>query len=107
MSAFEPLSSMIAPKYLKMSTTYSGSLFIFISDVKLPSAFAIICIFVEFISIPYARAILSISLIRLDNSDSLPANPSMSSANLKFVIILPPIFTDYLKHRSLFIQAKY
>ena len=29
-SAFEPLSSMIAPKYLKLSTTFSGSLFIFI-----------------------------------------------------------------------------
>ena len=36
-SAFEPLSSMIVPKYLKLSTTFSGSLFIFISDVKLPS----------------------------------------------------------------------
>ena len=33
-SAFEPLSSMIAPKYLKLSTTFSGSLFIFISDVN-------------------------------------------------------------------------
>ena len=53
-SAFEPLSSMIAHKYLKLSTTFSGSLFIFISDVKLSSEFAIICVFVEFISIPYA-----------------------------------------------------
>ena len=95
MSAFEPLSSMIAHKYLKLSTTFSGSLFIFISDVKLPSEFAIIChYFVEFITISYARAVLSIILIRLTNSDSLPANPSMSSANLRFVIILPPIFTE-------------
>ena len=34
-SALELLSSMIVPKYLKLSTTFSGLLFIFISDVKL------------------------------------------------------------------------
>ena len=56
-SAFEPLSSMIA-QYLKLSTNFNGSLFIFISDVKIPSEFAIICVFVEFISIPYARVVL-------------------------------------------------
>ena len=92
-SDLEPLSSIIAPKYLNFSTILSVSLFIFISDVKLPSELVIIWVFVALISIPYLRDVLSIFFIRLDSSDSLPASPSMSSANLRFVIILPPIFT--------------
>ena len=64
--------------------------------MNLPSELVIICVFVALISITYARDVNSIFLIRPFSSDSLPASPSMLSANLKFVIIHPPIFTVFI-----------
>ena len=61
--------------------------------MNLSSELVIICI----VGVnPYARYVKSIFLIILFSSDSLPASPSISSANLKFVIILPPIFTVHI-----------
>ena len=55
--------------------------------------FVMIFVLLPFISIPNAQTALSRVPIRHPNSSSVPASPSMSSANRRLVMFLPPILT--------------
>ena len=90
-SGFDPLSLMIAPRYLNCFTVSNFAPFTVMSlEIQL-LLFTISFVFSALISIPNFVDVLSSWVTRSESSFSFPAMPSMSSANLRFVMFLPPI----------------
>ena len=79
---FEPLSSIIKPRYLKVLTSFISSLLLKNTNREVHFTFDITCIFPVLISISLVIKLTSMLLIRLLH---------VSSENLKIVMALPPI----------------
>ena len=71
--------------------------------------FAISFVLSALISFPYLEEALPICLTRLASLASFPAIPSMSSANLRFVMFLPPMLTVpvWFSRASLMIHSRW
>ena len=89
----EPSSETTAPRYLKLVTVRSFFPFIFISLWMSLVLFVISLIFSALISILYLVQVLSRLATRAFGSCSYSARASMSSANRRLVIFLPPMLT--------------
>ena len=91
-SGFDPSLEMIAPRYLKFSTSSSLWPFILISLWK-PFGFVITFVLSGPISILYLVVVLSRRSIRTPASSSSSAFTTMSSAKRKLVMSRPPMLT--------------
>ena len=92
-SGFDPSLEMIAPRYLKFSTSSSLWPFILISLWKPFGLFVITFVLSGPISILYLVVILSRRSIRTPASSSSSAFTTMSSAKRKLVMSRPPMLT--------------
>ena len=84
---------MIAPKYLKLCTSSRVFLGIWTSVVMPLLLFVMGFVFSPMFSMIQSFNVLSNLLTSWRSSVSLPASPSMSSANLQLVSCLPPMLT--------------
>ena len=91
-SGLEPSSETTAPRYLKLVTVPCFCPFTFISLWMPLALFVISLVFSALISILYLVQVLS-RLSRASSSCSSSARASMSSANRRLVIFLPPMLT--------------
>ena len=92
-SGLEPSSETTAPRYLKLITVPKFCPFTFIS-LWIPLAlFVISLVFSALLSILYLVKVLSRLSTRNSSSYSSSARASMSSANRRRVIFLPPMLT--------------
>ena len=82
-----------APRYLKLVTVPSFCPFTFISLWMPLALFVISLVFSPLISILYLVQVLSRLSTRASSSRSSSARASMSSANRRLVIFLPPMLT--------------
>ena len=89
-SGLEPSSETTAPRYLKLVTVPSFCLFTFISLWMSLALFVISLVFSALISILYL-----VQVTRASSSCSSSARASMSSANRRLVIFLPPMLTFF------------
>ena len=92
-SGLEPSSETTAPRYLKLVTVPNFCPFTFISLWMPLALFVISFVFSALISILYLVQVLSIFPTRASSSYSSSARASMSSANRRLVIFLPPMLT--------------
>ena len=92
-SGFDPSLEMIAPRYLKFSTSSSLRPFILISLWKPFGLFVITFVLSGPISILYLVVVLSRRSIRTPASSSSSAFTIMSSAKRKLVMSRPPMLT--------------
>ena len=92
-SGLEPSSETTAPGYLKLVTVPNFCPFTFISLWMPLALFVISLVFSALISILYLVQVLSRLSTRASSSGSSSARASMSSANRRFVIFLPPMVT--------------
>ena len=92
-SGFGPSSETIAPRYLKLVTVPNFCPFTFISLWMPLVLFVISLVFSALISILYLVQVLSRLSTRASSSCSFSARASMSSANRRLVIFLPPMLT--------------
>ena len=92
-SGLEPSSETTAPRYLKLVTVPNFCSFTFISLWMPLALFVISLVFSALISILYLVQVLSRLSTRASSSCSYSARTSMSSANRRLVIFLPPILT--------------
>ena len=90
-SGLEPSSETTAPRYLKLVTEPSFCLFAFISLWMPLVLFVISLVFLALISILYLVQVLSRFSNRTSSSCSSSARASMSSANPRLKIFLPPM----------------
>ena len=91
-SGFEP-SSEIDPRYLKVDTVSSAWSLILMSFWMPFGLLVITLVLSAFISMPYFLEAVSKHSASASSSSSSPASPSMSSANRKLVMVLPPMLT--------------
>ena len=94
-SGLEPSSETTAPRYLKLVTVPNFCPFTFISLWMPLALFVISLVFSALISILYLVQVLSILSTRASSSCSSSARASMSSANRRLVIFLPPMLTSH------------
>ena len=92
-SGLEPSSETTAPRYLKLVTVPNFCHFTFISLWMPLALFVISLVFSALISILYLVQVLSRLSTRASSSCSSSARASMSSANRRLVIFLPPMLT--------------
>ena len=92
-SGLDPSSAMIAPRYLNLLTQSSFSPLALMSVLKPLVLLAISLVFSALMCMLMAVEVLSRRSTKSASSSSLPARPSMSLANRKFVIFLPPMLT--------------
>ena len=92
-SGLEPSSETTAPCYLKLVTVPNTCLFTSISLWMTLALFVISLVFFALISILYRVQVLSRLSTRASSSCSSSARASMSSANRRLVIFLPPMLT--------------
>ena len=93
-SGLEPSSETTAPRYLKLVTVPNFCLFFTFICLWMPLAlFVISLVFSALISILYLVQVLSRLSTRASSSCSSSARASMSSANRRLVIFLPPMLT--------------
>ena len=92
-SGLEPSSETIAPRYLKHVTVPNCCPFTFISLWMPLALFVISLVFSALISVLYLVQVLSRLSTRASSSCSSSARASMSSANRRLVIFLPPMLT--------------
>ena len=92
-SGLEPSSETTAPRYLKLVTVPNLSPFTFISLWMPLALFVITLVFSALISIVRLVQVLSRLSSRASSSCSSSARASMSSANRRLVIFLPPMLT--------------
>ena len=92
-SGVEPSSDTTAPRYLKVVTVPNFCPFTFISLWMPFTLFVISLVFSTLISILYLVQVLSRLSTRASSSCSSSARASMSSANRRLVIFLPPMLT--------------
>ena len=92
-SDLEPSSETTAPRYLKLVTMPNFYPFTFISLWMPLALFVISLVFSALISILYLVQLLSRFSTRASSSCSSLARASMSSANRRLVIYLPPMLT--------------
>ena len=92
-SGLEPSSETTAPRYLKLVTVPNFCSFTIISLWMPLALFFISLVFSALISILYLVQVLSSLSTRASSSYSSSAKASMSSANCKLVIFLPPMLT--------------
>ena len=90
---FDPSLEMIAPRYLKFSTSSTLLPFILISLWKLFGLFVITSVLSRPISILYLVVVVSRRSTTMPASSSSSAFTTMSSAKRKLVISRPPILT--------------
>ena len=90
-SGFDPSLEMIAPRYLKFSTSSSLWPFILISLWKPLGLFVITFVLSGPISILYLVVVLSRRSVRTPASSSSSAFMTMSSAKRKLIMSLPPM----------------
>ena len=92
-SGLELSSVIIDPKYMKL-VTVSSLCPLTLTSVLMPCVlFVISLVFSALISMPYDVDVFSRRSTKLTSSCSSPAKPSMSSAKLRLVIVLPPMLT--------------
>ena len=92
-SGLEPSSKTTAPRYLKLVTVPNFCPLTFISLWMPLALFVISLVFSALISILYLVHVLSRLSTRASSSCSSSARASMSSANRRLVIFLPPMLT--------------
>ena len=92
-SGLEPSSETTAPRYLKLVTVPSFCPFSFISLWVPLALFVISLVFTALISFLYLVQVLSKLSARASSFYSTSARVSMSSANRRLVIFLPPMLT--------------
>ena len=92
-SGLEPSSETTAPRYLKLVTVPNFCPFTFISLWMPLALFVISLVFSALISILYLVQVLSRLSTRASSSCSSSARASVSSANRRLVIFLPPMLT--------------
>ena len=92
-SGLEPSYVTIAPRYLKLVTVPSFCPLTLLSLWMLLALFVISFVFSELISILYRVQVLSRLSTRACSSCSFSARASMSSANRRLVMVLPPMLT--------------
>ena len=92
-SSFEPSAEIIDPRYLKVDTVSSVWSLILISFWMPLELLVITLVLSAFISMPYFLEAVSKHSASASSSSSSPASPSMSSANRKLVMVLPPMMT--------------
>ena len=92
-SGLEPSSETTAPRYLKLVTVPNFCLFTFISLWMPLALFVISLVFYVLISILYLVQVLSTFSARASSSCFSSTRASMSSANPRLVIFLPPMLT--------------
>ena len=92
-SGLEPSSETTAPRYLKLGTVPNFCPFTFFSLWMPLALFVISLVFSALISILYLVQVLSRLSTRAFSSCSSSARESMSSANHRLVIFLPPMLT--------------
>ena len=92
-SGLEPSSETTAPRYLKLVTVPNFCPFTFISLWMPLALYVISLVFSALISILYLMQILSRLFTGASSSCSSSARASMSSANRRLVIFLPPMLT--------------
>ena len=92
-SGFEPSAEIIDPRYLKVDTVSSAWSLILMSFWMQFGFIVITLDLLAFISMPYFLEAVSKHSASASSSSSLPASPSMSSANRKLVMVLPPMLT--------------
>ena len=92
-SGLEPSSETTAPRYLKLVILPNFCPFTFISLWMPLALFVISLVFSALISILYLVQVLSRLSTRTSSSCSSWARASMSSANRRLVIFLPPMHT--------------
>ena len=95
-SGLEPSSETTAPRYLKLLTVPNFCPFTFISLWMPLALFVISLVFSALISILYLVQVLSRLSTRASSSCFSSARASMSSANRRLVIFLPPMLTFVL-----------
>ena len=102
-SGMDPSSVTMAPKGLKIWTVSSFSS-LTLMLLLMPLVLLVInLVFSALICVPYEVEVSSRRSTRLDNSNSEPARPSMSSAKRKFEIVLPPMsICDLQVHQPCF-----
>ena len=93
-SGFEPTSEIIDPRYLKVDTVSSAWSLILMSFWMPFGLLVITLVLSAFISMPYFLEAVSKHSASASSSSSSPASPSMSSANRKLVMVLPPMLTN-------------
>ena len=109
-SGLEPSSETTAPRYLKLVTVPNFCPFTFISLWMPLALFVISLVFSALISILYLVQVLSRLSTRASSSCSSSARASMSSANRRLVIFLPPmLIIDHvlLAHQTWSDREKY
>ena len=92
-SGLEPSSETTAPRYLKLVTVPNFCHFTFISLWMPLTLFVISFVFSALMSILYLVQVLSRLSTRASSYCSSSARVSMSSANRRLVIFLPPMLT--------------
>ena len=92
-SGLEPSSETTAPRYLKLVTVPNFCPFTFISLWMPLALFVISLVFSALISILYLVQVLSRLSTRASSPCSSSARASMSSANRRLLIFLPPMLT--------------
>ena len=92
-SGLDPSSETTAQRYLKLVTVPNLCPFTFISLWMPLALFVISLVFSALISILYLVQVLSRLSTRASSSCSYSARASMSSANRRLVILLPPMLT--------------
>ena len=92
-SGLEPASVTTAPRYLKLVTVPNFCPFTFISLWMPLALFIISLVLSALISILYLVQVLSRLSTRASSSSSSSGRASMSSANRRLVICLPPMLT--------------
>ena len=92
-SGLEPSSETTAPRYLKLVTEPNFCPFTFICLWMPLALFIISLVFSALISILYLVQVLPRLSTRASSSRSSSARASMSSANRRLVIFLPPMLT--------------
>ena len=90
-SGFEPPSEIIDPRYLKVDTV-SSVWSLLLMSFWMPLVLLVITLVLSvFISMPYFLEAVSKHPASASSSSSSPASPSVSSANRKLVMVLPPV----------------
>ena len=92
-SGLEPSSLITESRYLKLVTVSSFCPFTLISVLMPLALFVISLVFSALISMPQAVEALSRRSTKFARSSSSPAEPSMSSAKRRWVIVLPRMLT--------------
>ena len=92
-SGLDPSYDTTAPRYLNLQTVYSFLLSLVMSMLMPLVLFVISWVLSALICMNYAVEVPSGWFTNLTSTCSCPARPSMSSAKLKFVTVLPPILT--------------